>query len=1079
MKALRVVFCLMALTAVGPLSAQFEYGEILGTLHDATGAVVSGARVILHGIDTNVQLSVVTNEQGNYSFPDLRAGNYEVSASVMGFRPAKSDALALRVGDRLRMDLVLQPGQLTEQVTVEAGITPLLETDTSTRSEDIQSHEIEELPLNKRDYSQLVLLTPGSTYNPDQRLGGAISINGNRTLQNDFLLDGIDNNSHATSYRGDRVDVILPSVDAVEEFRVQSNGYSAEYGHSAGAVVNVTIKGGTNQFHGTGWEFFRNDDMDAHGWTPTLGGIKPKVRFNLFGANIGGPIRKDKTFFFVNYEGDRERNGVIFQQLVPTRNLQQGIFSSPPAGLGSTLKVQPIDPTNGQRFPNGIIPMSRWSPVAERVLSYPQFPVPNAYPLITTPGAFTSDVTNTVRSDKFDIRLDHYLTSKSHLFGRYSFSDSTTFRAPPYLGYVEGSNNDQFGNTLTRGQSTVIGDTWTIGPATVLDLRLGYTRMAGNVFPPNYGSPSSSSLLGIPNLPQGPKVDAGWPEFAINGLSQFGSTTSQPQYQIPNTYLASGVFSLQRGAHSIRAGTDITYIQTAILDVSAIRGVFSFLANTWTGNPFGDFLLGLPTAYTQTGFYVAYNRNQIYNFFVQDDYRVLPNLTLNLGLRYEYGTPIYEKYNRLANYNLDTGARVLATGPNAINKYLVHTDPLNFAPRLGLAWTARPRVVVRSAYGWFYQHTFRQGRENLLTENPPFLQNLTATQGPGTLNPITLDSGPPTNFFATALPTQVAVRGNDPGLRNAYIQQWNFTIQYAIAKDWVLEVGYVGNKGTHLSRFWNANQPTVAGTAATLGARRPNPTVGDVEYMDSGGNSFYNALQTRLEKRFSNGLTLLHSFTYSRGLDNAAAWNDINPGASLYPQDAYNYADEKALAENIVKFNSVASWVYELPFGRGRKLMTSAPPVANGLLGNWQVDGIWTWRTGLPFTISSPACSACQMGADRQTRANVVSGVSPSSPDQGPAEWFNPAAFTPQTSPYGTVGRNTVWGPGLQTWDLGLVKRFPVAEQRFFQFRAEAFNTLNQVNFEPPTATVGSAGFGTITSARPGRNVQLGLKFYW
>ena len=646
------------------------------------------------------------------------------------------------------------------------------------------------------------------------------------------------------------------------------------------------------------------------------------------------------------------------------------------------------------------------------------------------------------------------------------------------LGYVEGSNNDQFGNTLTRGQSAVIGDTWSIGPATVLDLRLGYTRMAGNVFPPNYGSPSSTSLLGIPNLPQGPGVNAGWPEFAISGLNQFGSTTSQPQYQIPNTYLASGVFSLQRGAHSIRAGTDITYIQTAILDVSAIRGVFSF-SNTWTGNPFGDFLLGLPFAYTQTGFYVAYNRNQIYNFFVQDDYRVLPNLTLNLGLRYEYGTPIYEKYNRLANYNIDTGTMVLATGPNAINKYLVHPDPLNFAPRLGLAWTARPRIVVRSAYGWFYQHTFRQGRENLLTENPPFLQNLTATQGPGTANPITLDSGPPVNFFSTALPTQVAVRGNDPGLRNAYIQQWNFTIQYAIAKDWLFEVGYVGNRGTHLSRFWNANQPTVPGTAATLGARRPNPTVGDVEYMDSGGNSFYNALQTRLEKRFSSGLTLLHSFTYSRGLDNAAAWNDINPGASLYPQDAYNYADEKALAENIVKFNSVASWVYQLPFGRGRKMLTSAPAAVNAILGNWQVDGIWTWRTGLPFTISSPACAACQMGGDRQTRANAVPGIDPNVQNPGPAQWFNQAAFIPQTTPYGTVGRNTIWGPGLQQWDLGLAKRFPVAEQRFFQFRAEAFNTFNQVNFEPPTATVGSAGFGTITSARPGRNVQLGMKFYW
>jgi hypothetical protein len=1076
MKYQRILLCVWAALSLPALHAQFEYAEILGTLHDSSAGVIAGAKVTLRGLDTNVQASSLTNEQGNFSFPDLRAGNYEVSAEFAGFRPAKSDALVLRVGDRLRVNLNLEPGQITEQVTVEAAVAPLLETDTSVRGQVIDSQQIEELPLNKRDYSQLVLLVPGTTYNPQQRLGGAISVNGNRTLQNDYLLDGVDNNSHATSYRGDRVDVILPSVDAVQEFKVQSNGYSAEYGHSAGAVVNVTIKNGTNQFHGTGWEFFRNNDMDAHGWTPTLGGVKPEVRFNLYGANIGGPIRKDKTFFFINYEGDRERTGINFQQVAPTVALQQGIFANPPAGLGSTLSKLPVDPTNGQPFPNGVIPQARWSSVVQKVLSYPGFPVPNALPLITTPGAFVSTVTNSVRSDKFDIRIDHYITSNWRLFGRYSFADSTTFRPAPYTGYVEGSNNDQFGTTPTRGQSAVVGSTLTVSPTSILDLRLGYTRLGANVFPPNYGSPSSTSLLGIPNMPQGPSINAGWPEFNVAGLSQFGSTTSQPQYQIPNTYLASGVFSLQRGAHSIRVGSDVTYIQTAILDVSAIRGVFSFLANTWTGNPWGDFLLGLPGAYTQTGFFVAYNRNQIYNFFVQDDYRVLPNLTLNLGLRYEYGTPIYEKYNRMSNYSLDTGTMIQASDSNP---YLVNTDKHNFAPRIGLAWTVKPKIVIRSAYGIFYQHTFRQGRENLLAENEPFLQNLTAPQSPGSPNPITLASGPPANFFATALQTQVSVRGNDPNLKNGYVQQWNFTTQYALAKDWIFEVGYVGNKGTHLSRFWNANQPTVPGTSATLGARRPNQGFGDVEYMDSGGNSFYNALQTRLEKRFSNGLTLLHSFTYARGLDSVGAWNDINPGASLYPQDAYNFANEKALAENIVKLNSVASWVYELPFGRGQKMMTSAPPVVNALLGNWQVDGIWTWRTGLPLTISSPACAACQMGGDRQARANVVPGVSPSVSNPSAADWFNPAAFALQTTPYGTVGRDTVWGPGLQQWDLGIAKRFAIAEQRYFQFRGEMFNTFNHVNYQPPIATVGSAGFGTITAALPGRNVQLGLKFYW
>jgi hypothetical protein len=1058
----------------GLLFGQFEYGEILGTVRDASQAVISGAKVTLRNLETNVQHELITNEQGAYSFPGLRAGRYSVQTERQGFRTASTDLL-LQTGDHLRNDVSLAVGNVAETVNVDASA-PLLETDTSERGQVVQGSQIRELPLNKRDYSQLVLLVPGTTYNADQRLGGAISVNGNRSLQNDYQLDGIDNNSHATSFRGDRVDVMLPSVDAVEEFRVQSNGYSAEYGHSAGAVVNVTIKGGSNQLHGTGWEFFRNDDMDAHGWTPTLGGVKPKVRFNLYGANIGGPIIKDKTFYFVNYEGDRERNGVIFQATVAPIPFQQGNFANPPAGLGATLRVAPVDPTTGMPYPNASIPKSQWSPVAARILAYPQFPVPNAFPLITTPGAYTNTVTNQVRSDKFDIRIDHNISAMWRLFGRYSFSDSTTFRPAPFNGYAEGSNNDQFGNTLTRGQSAVVGSTISLSPTTIVDLRLGYTRLGAGVFPPNFGSPSSTELLGIPNVPQGPNINAGWPKFNISGLSAFGSTTSQPQYQIPNTYLASGVVSMQRGVHSIRVGTDITYIQTAIFDVSALRGTFNF-SNTWTGNPWGDFLLGLPTSYTQTSPTIAYNRNWIYNFFIQDDYHVLPNLTLNLGLRYEYGTPIYEKFDRLSNYSLATGTLQLVNTAGAIGRGLVHDDLLNFAPRVGLAWTAMPKLVVRSAYGIFYQHTFRQGRENLLAENPPFLHDLTRSQGPGSPVFVTLDGGPPANFFATALPTDQAVRGNDPNLKAGYVQQWNMTLQYSFAKDWVFEAGYVGNKGTHLSRFWNANQPHLAGNGGTLPARRPNPGFGDVEYMDSGGNSFYNALQTRLEKRFGNGLTLLHSFTYSRGLDNVGAWND--PNGSLYPQDAYNFANEKALAENIVKFNSVASWVYELPFGRGRRWMSSAPALINGLFGGWETNGIWNWRTGLPVTIASPACANCQMGGDRSIRADVVPGVSPSVSHQSAALWFNPAAFALQSTPYGTVGRDTVWGPGVRQWDLGFAKNFHLSERRYFQFRGELFNAFNNVNYAPPVSTVGSAGFGTITAARPGRNVQLGLKFYW
>jgi hypothetical protein len=431
--------------SICPAKAQLEYGEVLRTVRDMSGGVVPHAKITLRNLGTNVEVGLLTSDQGNFSFPDLRAGNHQLRAVQEGFRPARSAPLTLRVGDRLRMDLTLETGLVTEQVTVVADAAPLLETETSSRGQVIQSQQIEQLPLEKRDYTQLVLPAPGTTCKPEQRLGGAISINGNRTLQNNYLLDVADNHSNATSFRGERVDVIQPSVDAVEEFRVLSNSYSAEYGRSAGAVVNVSIKGSSNQFQGTAWEFFRNDKLDAHGWTSTIGGVKPEVRLNLFGANIGGPIRKEKTFFF-DYEGERNRDGVIYQGIVPTPQMEQGDFSNIPAGSPRRCGLRRSIQTTRVPYPNGIIPKSFWSPVSTRIVSNPDFPVPNALPFITTPGAYVR-----TRSDEFDIRFDHYMTSNCRMFGRYSFFDLELFRPVQFKGYVECSFNDGFGTAARTG----------------------------------------------------------------------------------------------------------------------------------------------------------------------------------------------------------------------------------------------------------------------------------------------------------------------------------------------------------------------------------------------------------------------------------------------------------------------------------------------------------------------------------------------------------------------------------------------------------------------------------------------------
>jgi hypothetical protein len=1055
-------------------SAQFELGEIRGTVRDLSGAVVPGARIVLTHSDTGIERTTRTDESGNYSFPGLRLGAYTLRAEKEGFRPAAAAVSALRVAERLRVDFELEPGAVVEEIVVSATVDSLLETEMAARSHWIRGEQIRELPLNKRDYTQLVLLAPGTVFDPAKRIGGAININGNRSLQNNFLLDGVDNNSNATSFRGERVDVIRPSVDAVAEFRVQTNSYSAEYGRSAGGVVNVTLKNGGNELRGALWEFFRNDRLDAKGWTPTNPpNTKPKLRFHQFGANAGGPIRRNRTFWFLNYEGERERSGATYIGTVPTPELQAGNFANVP--ITGDLAIRPVDPTSGQPFPNDLIPPSRWDPVARRIVTNPDFPKPTRIAALPIPGLYLNTVTNRLRTDKFDVRLDEHFNDRFRLFGRYSFSDLELFRPSMFPGYVEGSFNDGFGTTATRGQHAVLAPTITLNPTTLAEVRLGYTRLGANVYPPNFGSPGPSELLGIPNLPDHPRINGGWPKLIFDGMNALGRHTSTPQFQIPNVYVANNTWSLQRGGHGLKLGYEVQHIQTAILDVSALIGLFTSRRNTFTNNPWADFLLGLPASHGQTSYSVIYNRKTIQSAFLQDDWRVAPSLTLNLGLRYEYGRPILEKFNRLANFNPSTGQVSYARDGSLFERALVMPDRNDFGPRIGLAWTATRRLVVRSAYGVFYNHTNRQGREGLLGMNPPFVRDLVRVQDRNTPNPITLSGGPPRNFLETARPVDQILRGNDPLLRNPYIMQWHFTLQHEFAPQWLFEAGYVANRGLKLSRFLNANQALTTGPAATLQQRRPFPTWADIQYMDSGGVSTFHSLQTRLERRWASGLALSHAFTYGRVLTNSGNWGD----GQLSPQNSYDARSEWGLDMISIKFNSVAHWIYQLPFGRGRRWMKGAPGAVEAVLGGWQVSGIWSWRSGFPVTISSSSCGTCNLGGQRSQRADVVAGQTWRVDEPTTFRWFNTGAFRSAAGPFGTAGRGLVYGPGLHNWDFTFAKEFAWGERRSAQFRAELFNAFNQVNFNPPGSNVSGAGFGVLTSALAGRSIQLGLKLYY
>ena len=734
------------------------------------------------------------------------------------------------------------------------------------------------------------------------------------------------------------------------------------------------------------------------------------------------------------------------------------------------------DPTTGEPFPGQIVPRARWDPVTIRMIDDPDFPKP------TAPGFrnnFNSTRTDRIRSDKFDFRGDHYFNDKWRLFGRYSFSDLERFRPTIFAGLAEGSTNDAFGTTATRGQNAILGPVITVSPTTLADIRVGYTRLGANVFPANFGSGSPGELLGIPNLPTDPNIIGGWPMMDVNGFNRFGRTTSTPQFQIPNVYLYKGTVSMLKGAHSIKLGTDNMHIYTAVLDVSATIGRFCFRRDGFSGNSWGDFLLGMPARIRMTSPTVIYNQKRIHAFFIQDDYRVTNNLTLNLGLRYEYGTPITEKFNRLSNFNVATGEKFFASDGSIEDRALIAADRNDFSPRFGFAWTARPGFVVRAGYGIFYNHTNRQGREGLLGMNNPFVIDLERRQRlSNTPDPITLSTGPPPDFLENARETDQINRGNDPGLRNPYVQQWNLTLQFQPGQDWLFEVGYVGNRGLKLTRFYDANQAPGPGPPNDLTLRRPFPNFGEIQYMDSGGTATYHALQTRVERRWGNGFSLLQSFSWGRGLENVGAWGEEQSGGGRRPQNAYDFAREWGLAGTSVKLRAVTNWVYELPYGRGKRYGANAHPVMNGVFGGWEVSGIWLWQSGLPVNIRSDDCgSRCDLGGQRRQRADALFDHTLDSPT--PEQWFNTDAFAEPDNPFGTASRNSVYGPGIFNWDVSLAKSFHFSEKRRLQFRAEFFNAFNQVNFNRPNNNVSSSGFGTVTNAADGRSIQFGLKLYW
>jgi hypothetical protein len=1006
-----------------------------------------------------------------------------------GFQKTVRTGVTLQVAQVARIDVTLQAGAVSEAVEV-VGATPLLDTLTSSRGSVIDQKKIVELPLNGRDYNQLALLSPGVLPGTPRlasvNFKGVLNVNGNRTFNNVFLLDGVDNISYSNSFRGENVQLVQPSIEALQEFKIQTNAYSAEFGRSSGAVVNATIKSGTNSVRGSVYEFIRNDRLDANNFfSNALGAPKPKRERNQFGGAAGGPLVKNRTFWFGDYEGLRDLEGVPRVRQVPTAAEKAGLFSIAVFDPFTTGRPEFSRNAQGQ----WVIPRERWDPVGAAIVA--MIPDPN----VANSTIYASTPVTDTRTDQFDVRLDHQLSPSMTLFGRYSFVDTLVFRPAPLPGLAEGSFNDAFGANDMRSQGLAIGLTWTVSPTLVGDIRFGYSQGDYYTTPPNYGVDGPAEI-GLTNVPSDPAIMGGLPKVNVQGFDAVGRHTSTPQFQTPRSWNPRATFSLTRGAHFIKFGGEFLHVQTRINDLNATIGRMNF-ENRFSGRAVGDLLLGLPSQLALTSYTVMDQGQDMQFYFVQDDYRATPKLTANVGMRYEYATPPRERDNQFANFDPLTGAMVFATDGDIYERALIHPDRNNFAPRIGFAYTPASRWVVRGGYGVFYTHTVRQGREGLLGFNPPYLvDNLLQTGVTGaaavaSAAPFRLVNGYPSGLLdPTSLTPTISRRAQDANQRTPYIQQYNIGVQYELMSDIVLDVAYVGNKGTKLNGFRNLNQRAVitnADGSQSAGAR-PYPAFGDIQWMENRVSSTYNSLQLRLEKRFTGGVTGNVSYTLGEALSGApdhistsGGGAGIDTGVFREPQDGNNLAAEYGPTEFDVRHRFVASYIWELPFGRGRHWGNNWNRAMDLAFGGWQVTGIHVLQSGLALTATLGGANVVNLGGERRARPNLVGDPELPASQRTLARWFNTDAFAAFTVPqaFGNAGVGIMRGPGLANFDFTFAKNFQVNDRRYFQFRTEIFNAFNHPNFGPPNIARDSSGFGQILSAAPARIIQFGVKFYF
>ncbi len=1140
--------------------AQLSTADILGTVTDPTGAVIPQAKVIVTNKETNVSRSVTTDASGNYDVSLLPVGTYTVKVDSPGFKSTAVTDLAVEAGDRARADVKLQTGNVGETVSVEAE-TPLLQADSATVSSTVTAKAVQDLPLNGRNFVQLVQIVPGANEGPgngltsggrpdDRRQTSGFSVNGQDNVLNDFTIDGIDDNERIIGAIG-----VRPDVEGIQEITIQTNSYAPEAGRTAGGVVSIITKSGTNGFHGTAYEFFRNDIFDARNVLQTTG-RKPELRQNQFGASIGGPIIKDRTFFFGDYEGLRLVSGTTFTNTVPNINEYNDI-NSLNGGTPQAL-VNAGNGTAGHAI----------DPVALNYLKL--FPAPNT-PGCQTPAAvqpvncltnnYIISPSSTQSSNTFDVRVDHKFNANNQFFGRYDYNKVNSV-IPPGLGVVNGlqisGGRYNFSGPATDYASQIgLGYTHIFNPRLLLDLRAAYTRINNLSLPLNYGANADSTVGFVSNMNFNATSNELTP-IAFGGFNDIGDGAYVPLQDIDNTFQYLGTLSYTIGNHQIRAGVSYIRRQARNLQSAFPAGQYGFglttdnvastVANHTQLQNDNDLASSLVGAFSSDSRNYDINTPDYRTYepsaFIQDSWKATPKLTLLYGVRYDVFTPFTEAHNSISNFSYiqarslgagNIGSALQVAGVNGVNANAgIKTDYSNAAPRVGFAYSAAPSTVIRGGYGLSYfpgNYT-----SNFDLKNAPFVSvfspnclsalaygietNLPAYGGNGTtkgaLAPGSINqpcgtgsgsaAGAPATFDAgLPLPTPQTINSNglsfiaeDPNFRSAVIQQYNLQLEQQFGAN-VFQIGFVGNKGSHLPQTINdINVPlpgnsTSTGTASSarpLSAALPN--LSSVGWGVSEGISNYNALQTSLQRRFSKGLALDANYTWGKAMSNNVGFSEEGDQGA-YNADAYNTHNDYGIAENDIRNRFALSVDYQFQYGQHWH------GIEKQALAGWEVNSIAVWQSGKPITIinggSGGSTSDAQAGdpgvyGNRATPINNGGNDRPNlvADPHGPktlTEWFNTAAYAPQ--PLGTIGnevRNSIAGPRFRHVDLSLFKNFPVTERVNLQFRAEAFDISNTPNYyipnnNPSNLQLGSSNFGQVTNFDPNyvpRQLQFALK---